>query len=68
MGGLSEYVEEGKSGYIVDSNNINELDKKIAHFFSSNDLNNMPKYIQSNKDKFSWEYHIQGLLELADES
>lgn len=68
VGGLSEYVEEGKSGYIVDSGNINELDKKIVHFFSSNDLNDMPKYIQSNKEKFSWEYHIQGLLELFNES
>jgi glycosyltransferase involved in cell wall biosynthesis len=66
VGGLSEYVDEGKSGYIVDSDNINQLDKKIVHFFSSNDLNDMPKYIQSNKHKFSWEYHIQGLLELAN--
>ena len=68
VGGLSECVEEGKSGYIVDSDDINELTKKIAHFFSSNDLKNMPKYIQLNKDKFSWEYYIQGILELANES
>ena len=65
---LSEYVEECKSGYIIDSDNIHDLDQKIVHFFRSNDLNDMPKYIQSNKDKFSWEYHIQGLLELANES
>jgi len=68
VGGLPEYIDEGKSGYIVDPNNIDELDKKITQFFSSNDLYEMPKYIQSNKEKFSWENHIQGILELADES
>ena len=68
VGGLSEYVDEGKSGHIVDSNNINELEKKIESFFNSSELYEMPKYIESNKEKFSWEHHIQGILELADES
>ena len=68
IGGLPEYVDKGKSGYVVEPNNINELDKKIVYFFSSNDSNEMPKYIQSNKEKFSWEHHIQGILELANES
>ena len=68
VGGLSEYVDEGKSGYIVDSNNINELEKKIESFFNSSDLYEMPKYIELNKEKFYWEHHIQGILELADES
>ena len=61
-------VDEGRSGYIVDANNISELEKKIISFFNSNDLDEMPKYIESNKEKFSWEYHIEGILELADGS
>ena len=68
VGGLSEYVDEGKSGYIVDSNNIHDLEQKIVSFFNSDDSDEMPKYIESNKEKFSWESHIQGILELADES
>ena len=68
VGGLSECVDNGQSGYIVEPNNINELSKKIEYFFNSNDLNEMPKYIKSNKEKFSWNYYIQGLLELADEA
>ena len=68
VGGLSEYVDEGKSGYIVDSNNIHELEQKIVSFFNSDDSDEMPKYIESNKEKFSWESHIQGIMELADES
>ena len=35
VGGLAEYVDEGKSGYIVDSNNIHELEQKIVSFFNS---------------------------------
>jgi len=68
VGGLAEYVDNGQSGYIVEPNNINELSKKIEYFFNSNDLNEMPKYIKSNKEKFSWNYYIQGLLEIADEA
>ena len=68
VGGLAECVDNGQSGYIVEPNNINELSKKIEYFFNSNDLNEMPKYIKSNKEKFSWNYYIQGLLELADEA
>ena len=68
VGGLAEYVDEGKSGYIVNSNNIHELEQKIVSFFNSDDLDEMPKYIESNKEKFSWEYHIEGILELVDGS
>ena len=65
---MKMYTVYRQSGYIVDSNNIHELEQKIVSFFNSYDLDEMPKYIESNKEKFSWEYHIEGILELADES
>ncbi len=68
VGGLPEYVEHGKSGYIVEPNNIDELEQKIVQFFNSKNSVEMSKYIESNKQKFSWDYHVEGILELADES
>ena len=68
VGGLPECVDEGKSGYIVEPNDVNQLSIRIKDFFNSNDSVEMPEYIKLNKKKFSWDYHIEGILELANES
>ena len=68
VGGLPEYVDDKKSGYIIKANSITSLSEKINHFFSSDDLIEMPKYINLNKNKFSWNNYISGILELANES
>ena len=68
VGGLPEYVDDKKSGYIIKTNSITSLSEKINHFFSSDDLIEMPKYINLNKNKFSWNNYISGILELANES
>ena len=68
VGGLPECVDEGKSGYIVEPNDVNQLSIRIKDFFNSNDSVEMPEYIKLNKKKFSWNYHIEGILELANES
>ena len=68
VGGLPEYVDHSKSGYIVEANNIDELKQKILHFFISNNYDDMSKYIKLNKEKFSWNNYINGIIELANES
>jgi len=68
VGGLSEYVDHKKSGYIIETNNIDSLNQKIKHFFNSNDIIEMPKYIHSNKNKFSWDHYLSGIWELINES
>ena len=68
VGGLPEYIVDGKSGYVVKYNSISSLSKKIYNFFNSNDKIDMPKFIKLNKDKFSWDYYISGIWELIDES
>jgi len=68
VGGLSEYVDHKKSGYIINDNSISSLSDKINHFFNSNDRITMPQYINSNKNKFSWGYYVSGILELLNES
>ena len=68
VGGLPEYVDYGKSGYVVEMNDIYELKQKIIYFFESDNYVSMSKYINLNKEKFSWDNYINGIIELADES
>ena len=68
VGGLSEYVDHNKSGYIIKDNSISSLSDRINYFFNSNDRIEMPQYIDSHKNKFSWDYYISGILELANAS
>ena len=68
VGGLSEYIDEGRSGYVLDHNNSDNLAQKITYFFESAAPLKMKEYIRLNKNKFSWENYIKGIWELADES
>ena len=68
VGGLPEYVDDEKSGYIIKNNNSNALAQKIEYFFESESSLKMKEYIRLNKNKFSWENHIEGIWELTDES
>jgi len=68
VGGLSEYVDENKSGYIVEPNDTVGLSAKIGHFFNSNDSLEMSKYIKLNKHKYSWDNYIEGIMGLVNES
>ena len=68
VGGLPEYIDNKKSGYIVEVNDYCELAEKIKLFFESDSLIKMKEYIKINKNKFSWDNHIKGILELIDES
>jgi glycosyltransferase involved in cell wall biosynthesis len=68
VGGLSEYVNDNRSGYIIRDNSISSLKEKINQFFNSNDKIEMPQYIASNKQNFSWDHYISGIWELVNES
>ena len=53
VGGLSEYVSNERSGFIVEPNPKNISDK-INIFFNSNLFSEMSNFIQDHKEKFSW--------------
>jgi len=54
VGGLSDYVSDKKSGFIVEPNS-EDLSKKINMFFDKNLFETMSKFIKDNKKIFSWE-------------
>ncbi|MBA7616592.1 Spore coat protein SA [subsurface metagenome] len=61
-GGYSEVVIEGKTGFVVQSKNYEELAKKIIKFFKLKNRNNFVRYIKKVKEKYSWENYIKLLL------
>ena len=54
VGGLSDYVSKGKSGFIVDPHS-GKISKKIIEFFEQSLFSDMSSYINENKEIFSWE-------------
>ena len=61
VGGLPEIVQNGKSGFVIDSENQEELAKVLYENLGTPILNKMEQYIQGYKGKFSWEYFIDGI-------
>ena len=53
VGGLSDYVSDDRSGFIVAPNPENISDK-INIFFNRSLFNRMSDFIKNYKDKFSW--------------
>ncbi|MFC1562510.1 glycosyltransferase family 4 protein [candidate division KSB1 bacterium] len=61
VGGLPDAVENGRSGYLAEPNNPEELAEKIDKIFADpENLDKMGKYgYQMAKDKFSWKQAAQ---------
>jgi len=60
VGGLPEIVEEGKSGFIIEPENPDELANVLIKNLGAK-LNKMENYIQDYKQKFSWENFVDGI-------
>ena len=58
VGGFSGIIDEGKSGYLIDKNNVVQLREKIMKLYSNEVIyNSMEKYIsnfENEKKNFSW--------------
>jgi len=64
VGGFSEAVIDGKTGFVVPPKNHKELSKKILKFFKLKNRNNFIKNIKKEKKKYSWENYIKLLLKI----
>ena len=61
VGGLPEIVDEGKSGFIIESENPNQLANLLSANLGTSIFDEMANYIHSYKQKFSWEYFVEGI-------
>ena len=61
VGGLPEIVDKEKSGFIVNPEDPESLAEVLSQNLGTAKLNEMTKYIQDFKHKFSWEHFIDGI-------
>lgn len=63
-GGYSEAVIDGKTGFVVQPKNYEEISQKILKFFKLKSRNNFVKNIEKENKKYSWENYIKLLLQI----
>ncbi|NQV29777.1 MAG: glycosyltransferase [Candidatus Marinimicrobia bacterium] len=66
VGGLGEYIKEGVTGYLVDSENPEQLGQAILKFFSGDDRERMSASVRSTKDKYSIHSFCSGMMQVMD--
>ena len=59
MGGLPEVVTDGKTGYVVESENPSELAKAVVRFFAEEKADEFEVHIREEEYKFSWDRIVE---------
>ena len=67
VGGLSEYIDDGNTGVLVESKNPIQLSEVLYDNLVNDCFNQFSKNIEDYKKKFSWEYFIEGIDEIISE-
>lgn len=62
VGGLPEIVDNGKSGYVVETDK-NEISKAILDFFDSDNPDMFAEEVKQKKKDFSWSNFVRKVLE-----
>ena len=67
VGGLSEVISNGKTGYLVEKESPNQLAEKILKYFNENKEKEFSNNIKNEVDKYSWKEFVKGIMELVEE-
>ncbi len=67
VGGLSEVIIDGKTGYLVEKENPTELAKSILKYFEENRETDFSENIRVDKEKYSWKNFANELVTFAEE-
>ncbi len=66
VGGLSEIIEEGKTGFVVEKNNPPKLAEAIRKFYEYYDEKIYIENVKRKAEMFSWETFTNLLIEFAE--
>ena len=61
VGGLPEIVEEKKSGFIINSEDPDELASVLLKYLGTNQIEKMSNFIKEYKNKFSWKNFVESV-------
>jgi glycosyltransferase involved in cell wall biosynthesis len=65
VGGLSEVVLEGETGYLVQAGDANALAEKIVRYFEEGKKQEFQKRIREFRSQLSWAQVVDSILELS---
>ena len=65
VGGLSEYIDDGSTGILIEANNPEKLSEILYTNLHNNYFEQFSDNIKEYKNKFSWEYFIQGIEKIV---
>ncbi len=66
VGGLPEVIENGKTGYLVEKENPQQLADVIMKYFNENKESEFTENIRTESDKYSWAEFVKGMMELLE--
>jgi len=66
VGGLSEVIENGKTGYLVEKENPKQLANAILKYFNENKEAEFVNNIKNEAAKYSWSEFVNGMMELIE--
>jgi len=65
VGGLSEVVIDGKTGFVVPPNDPNAIAEAVLKFYSESRETEFSQNVEREKRKYSWENMVNAIEELA---
>lgn len=68
VGGLSEVVKQGKTGFIVPPNDSESLAEAVIKFYEDSLEEKFVSNVRVEKEKFSWESFVKGIEDLVGEN
>jgi len=66
VGGLGEVIENGKTGYLVEKENPQQLANVILKFYNENKEAEFIENIRTEAVKYSWAQFVKGMIELVE--
>lgn len=66
VGGLTEIVKEGETGYLVDKEAPEQLAEAIVKFYENDNEQAFSENVKRELDKYSWEKFVEGIMKLVD--
>lgn len=64
VGGLPDVVEDGKTGYIVEAENIIQLSNRIVQYFKEKKELEMQENVKKEAERFSWDRLVEAVQKL----